>query len=57
VDTELWTSDGTTAGTVESVDVNPTGSSDPRDLVRLGDAIIFSSSDGQHGRELWRLDP
>jgi ELWxxDGT repeat protein len=57
VDTELWTSDGTTAGTVESVDIDPSGSSDPHDLVRLSDAIIFSASDGQHGRELWRLDP
>jgi ELWxxDGT repeat protein len=57
VDTELWTSDGTSTGTIESVDVNPTGSSDPRDLFRLGDAIIFSATDGQHGRELWRLDP
>ena len=57
VDTELWTSDGTTAGTIEGVDVNPTGSSDPRDLVRLGDAIIFSATNGQYGRELWRLDP
>ena len=57
VDTELWTSDGTTAGTAEAVDVNPGGSSDPRDLVRLGDTILFTATDGQHGRELWRLDP
>jgi ELWxxDGT repeat protein len=57
VDTELWMSDGTTSGTVEAVDVNPTGSSDPRDLVRLGDSIIFTATDGQRGRELWRLDP
>jgi ELWxxDGT repeat protein len=56
VDTELWSSDGTTAGTVEAVDVHPTGSSDPRDLVRLGDSILFTATDGQHGRELWRLD-
>jgi ELWxxDGT repeat protein len=56
VDNELWSSDGTTAGTVESVDVNPSGSSDPRDLIRLGDAILFTAADGQRGRELWRLD-
>jgi ELWxxDGT repeat protein len=56
VDTELWSSDGTTAGTVESVDMNPSGSSDPRDLIHLGDAILFTATDGQHGRELWRLD-
>jgi hypothetical protein len=37
--------------------VNPSGSSDPRDLVRLGDTILFTATDGQTGRELWRLDP
>jgi ELWxxDGT repeat protein len=57
VDNELWSSDGTTAGTVEAADVNPSGSSDPRDLVRLGDTILFTATDGQTGRELWRLDP
>jgi ELWxxDGT repeat protein len=56
VDTELWSSDGTSVGTVEAVDVNTTGSSDPRDLVRLGDSLLFTATDGQHGRELWRLD-
>jgi ELWxxDGT repeat protein len=56
-DTELWTTDGTASGTVEAVDVNPSGSSEPRDLVRLGGSILFTATDGQHGRELWRLDP
>ncbi len=56
-DNELWSSDGTTRGTVEAVDVNPSGSSDPRDLVRLGDSLLFTGTDGVHGRELWRLDP
>jgi ELWxxDGT repeat protein len=57
IDEELWSSDGTSEGTVEAVDINPGGSSDPRDLVRLGDSILFTATDGQHGRELWRLDP
>ena len=56
-DTELWRSDGTTAGTVEAVDIDPDGSSTPRGFVKLGDAILFSATDGVHGRELWRFDP
>jgi ELWxxDGT repeat protein len=56
-DTELWRSDGTTAGTVEAVDIDPDGSSMPRGFVKLGDAILFSATDGAHGRELWRFDP
>ena len=57
IDEELWSSDGTSEDTVEAADINPGGSSDPRDLVRLGDSILFTATDGQHGRELWRLDP
>ena len=57
VDHELWLSDGTTAGTVEAVDINPLGSSNPRGLVRLRGALLFSASDGERGRELWRVDP
>jgi ELWxxDGT repeat protein len=57
VDTELWTSDGTSDGTYEAVDIDPGGSSDPRALIRLGGSLLFSAGDGQHGRELWRLDP
>jgi ELWxxDGT repeat protein len=57
VDNELWSSDGTSEGTVEAADINPTGSSEPRNLLRLGDTILFTATDGQHGRELWRLSP
>ncbi len=57
LDHELWSSDGTTAGTIEAVDINPTGSSDPRDFVKLGDALLFGANDGEHGRELWMVTP
>ncbi len=57
LDHELWMSDGTTGGTVEAADINPTGSSYPRDLVKLGGVLLFSASDGEHGRELWSVTP
>lgn len=54
-DHELWSSDGTRAGTAEIADINLTGSAFPRDFVRLGRSIVFSADDGRSGRELWRL--
>ncbi len=56
-DHELWVSDGTAAGTVEAADIDPTGSSFPRDLARRGAALLFSANDGEHGRELWMVTP
>jgi ELWxxDGT repeat protein len=56
-DSEVWSSDGTKAGTVEVADINADGSAFPRDLVKLGQALISSADDGVHGRELWSLDP
>jgi ELWxxDGT repeat protein len=69
---ELWTSDGTVTGTVMVKDINTlsncdrmgyfpgTGygpcSSNPLDLFRLGDALIFSAYDGVHGQEPWISD-
>jgi ELWxxDGT repeat protein len=60
---ELWSSDGTTAGTRRIADINrvPTGtmrsgSSFPADFVASGRGILFSADDGIHGRELWRTD-
>jgi ELWxxDGT repeat protein len=57
VDQELWTSDGTTDGTLEAADIDPDGSSMPASFTRLGDTVYFTASDGVHGRELWRFDP
>jgi ELWxxDGT repeat protein len=57
LDHELWVSDGTTAGTFEAVDINPTGSSFPRDFAKLAGSLILSASDGEHGRELWMVTP
>jgi ELWxxDGT repeat protein len=57
-DQEPWASDGTTAGTAEAADIDPEGSSMPREFTTLGAAVIFSANDhGARGRELWRLDP
>ena len=53
---ELWISDGTTAGTRRVADINPGGSSNPREITALGNSVLFSADDGVHGFELWRSD-
>lgn len=54
---ELFRSDGTAAGTYLLRDILAgANSSDPRELVRLGNYVYFSATDGVHGRELWRTD-
>jgi ELWxxDGT repeat protein len=63
---ELWTTDGTAAGTRLLVDINRTvftdgitdkpGSSSPGPLVRFGDRFFFAADDGVYGRELWKTD-
>ena len=56
---ELWTSDGTPAGTQLLVNLAPelqTQDSAPADFVRFNDALYFTADDGSHGRELWRSD-
>jgi ELWxxDGT repeat protein len=53
---ELWTSDGTAAGTVLSQDINPgAGSSGPGELTPANGALVFRASDGVHGAEPWLL--
>jgi ELWxxDGT repeat protein len=56
-DHELWLSDGTPGGTLEAVDIDPAGSSYPRDFARLGGLLLFGADDGEHGRELWMVTP
>jgi ELWxxDGT repeat protein len=55
--TELWRSDGSAAGTRMVADIDPgSGSSNPRDLTVIGDAIWFRAWDGRHGCGVWRTD-
>ena len=53
---ELWTSDGTSAGTRLLKDISPgTSGSAPRNFTRVGGTIFFSAT-GTNGTELWRTD-
>lgn len=53
--TELWTSDGTAAGTRLVKDILPgPGGSDPRHLVSFNNELYFAADNGSVGRELWR---
>ncbi|WNG13404.1 ELWxxDGT repeat protein [Cystobacter fuscus] len=54
---ELWTSDGTSAGTRRVGDLWPgTGGSLPKELVAVGGLLFFTAEDGVSGREPWRSD-
>src|SRR5437867_4119388 len=54
---ELWRSDGTTAGTVLVKDINPgAAGSGPQRLRLSGGSVFFSADDGVNGRELWITD-
>ncbi len=54
---ELWTSDGTAAGTTLVKDINPgAASSDPNDLTLIDDTLFFSAANGANGDELWKSD-
>jgi ELWxxDGT repeat protein len=54
---ELWTSDGTAAGTVMVKDIYAgTASSAPVDLTSISGTLFFEANDGTHGGELWKTD-
>jgi ELWxxDGT repeat protein len=54
---ELWTSNGSAAGTVQVADLRPgVASSRPRHITPLGSRVFFSANDGTRGRELWVSD-
>jgi len=53
---ELWTSDGTEAGTRLLHDISPgAASSNPYELLVVGTTLYFGADDGQHGFELWTV--
>jgi ELWxxDGT repeat protein len=54
---ELWSSDGSEAGTRLVKDVRPgADGSNPAELVAAGGVLFFTADDGASGRELWRSD-
>lgn len=55
--TEVWSTDGTAAGTRLVADVNPgAASSLPGELTVVGPRLYFVAIDPAHGRELWKTD-
>jgi ELWxxDGT repeat protein len=58
--TELWSSDGTAAGTHLLRDIEPGPASSGiwyhEALGVVGDRYLFIAGDGEHGREIWRSD-
>jgi len=54
---ELWVSDGTAHSARLFMDIDPNGSSQPRDLLSVGDTLFFTAFIAStHGRELWSTD-
>lgn len=54
---ELWVTDGTALGTGLLRDIYPGDyPSTPRQFTRLGNRIVFSAEDEDHGLELWVTD-
>jgi ELWxxDGT repeat protein len=54
---ELWTSDGTPAGTKMVRDIaSGADDSSPMNLTEVGGLLLFSARDPSHGWELWRSD-
>lgn len=54
---ELWTSDGTEAGTTLVKDIYPgSESSTLNDIIAVNGILYFSAAEGSYGIELWRSD-
>lgn len=53
---ELWVSDGTTAGTVAVKDIDPDGDAAPYSLTAFGDQLFFFATVPGLGTELWVSD-
>jgi ELWxxDGT repeat protein len=55
---ELWTSEGTTAGTRLVSDINPGAEHDPSfgRFAGIGARVLFAVEDATHGVELWKSD-
>ncbi len=54
---ELWKSDGTSAGTVLVCDIRPGASSaSPSSLTDVNGTLYFQANDGTNGSELWKSD-
>src|SRR5436309_13642521 len=54
---ELWSTDGTEAGTARVKDINPgAASSYPQHFLVAGDNLCFDATDAAHGNELWKTD-
>jgi ELWxxDGT repeat protein len=56
---ELWSSDGTTAGTQMVADINPGSGdavTDPTGITVFNGKLSFTANDGTHGQELWTND-
>lgn len=55
--TELWSTDGTSAGTSIVADILPgSASSSPASLAAINDTFLFSARNVNHGIELWTTD-
>jgi ELWxxDGT repeat protein len=53
---ELWTTDGTAAGTVLIADINPGGlGAATSNFVDAGSTLFLAAHDGTHGTELWAM--
>jgi len=54
---QLWTSDGTSAGTVQVTEpVTGAASASPTELTNSNGTLLFAADDGVSGSELWKSD-